>query len=155
MEGVQFEHSWNVPKPWADFVNSSDIYFGPPLYVGEHRSRSGNVRIVVVTFSGSFRSGPRPDDTWLVPLVGQTVHPASPQNRPRITAVRLSAKGIYIPKNATLDVHAGRPDPADPSHFIIRLTSGQFSDIVDGWLQDDDTILFSPRSPMSGTTYIR
>jgi hypothetical protein len=40
---------------------------------------------------------------------------------------------------------AGQPDPVDPSHFTIRYQMWGQDDVLDGRLNDDDSVTLTPR----------
>ena len=42
-------------------------------------------------------------------------------------------------------IYAGQPDPLDPTHFTIPYEIGEYSDVLDGYLRDDETVLLRPR----------
>ena len=50
----------------------------------------------------------------------------------------------WIPLNRTIfptaSYYAGQVDPKDPSHFSIRMETGNGTEILHGWLKDDDTV---------------
>jgi hypothetical protein len=60
-------------------------------------------------------------------------------------------KFIVVPQAAI--VHAGQPDPADGSHFTLRLVIKSHEQILDGWLRDDERVVIEPRNaPDSSST---
>jgi hypothetical protein len=47
-------------------------------------------------------------------------------------------------------IFAGQPDAADPTHFTIRYEADGQERILDGWLQNDDSVKFQDRGPVRG-----
>lgn len=41
---------------------------------------------------------------------------------------------------------AGQPDPNDPAHFTIPFEMGEYSDVIDGYLREDDSVVLLPRN---------
>jgi hypothetical protein len=54
--------------------------------------------------------------------------------------------GMPFEQNDSFRLHAGQPDPADPSHFTIEYEINSGSRTIDGWLQDDDTVKLKVRN---------
>jgi hypothetical protein len=52
----------------------------------------------------------------------------------------------------TTTVYAGQLDPADASHFTFVYRYGDQDTLVDGWLNDDDTVSLQRRRPGSPLT---
>jgi len=53
--------------------------------------------------------------------------------------------GMPFEQNDSLRIYAGQPDPADHSHFTIGYEMNSRSGIIDGWLQDDDSVKLKVR----------
>jgi hypothetical protein len=49
-----------------------------------------------------------------------------------------------------LRIYAGQPDPNDASHFTIRYQAWGQTDVMDGYLVNNDTVTLKPRNPPSG-----
>ena len=63
---------------------------------------------------------------------------------PRI--VSNDVKDVPVPGMVqTKRVYAGQPDPKDDSHFTIVVLIDGRQTLVDGWLEDDDSIKLEPR----------
>jgi hypothetical protein len=121
---------------------------GPAFLHGRTNPR-GERRLVGVDLS------PIDEEFWLYPRVvvpaGLTTDPRPakthaeyatlPADRQRLLALAL----VKDSRKDAVRVFAGQPDPDDPTHFTIRLEVNGVPETVDGWLQDDETVLLKPR----------
>jgi hypothetical protein len=155
-----------VPQPWARFY----ALHSPPgfrskatLFLHRRVRPDGAERLVAV-------------DLFLVPSSPQSIaaaavrvfEPGSLTRVPRTSsspnpsanfsliggAHTVTSDVFYTPTvqpKATppmsLRFFAGQPDPADPSHFTIDYEDPAGRHTLDGWLQNDDTVLLQPRRP--------
>lgn len=150
-----------VPQPWARFY----ALHSPPgfrskatLFLHRRVRPDGTERLVAV-------------DLFLVPSSPQSIaaaavrvfEPGSLARLPRASSANFSlisgahtvtSDVLYTPTvqpSATppmsLRFFAGQPDPTDPSHFTIDYEDPTGRHTLDGWLQNDDTILLQPRHP--------
>ncbi len=129
---------WTVrAAPWA-------------LFVHERRSPAGHRRLVVIWTAGNgirpTATGATPDNQVGVMLVGTVIDGTSSNE----VALQEWLAPQSVAENRTtplyLRFYAGQPDAADPSHFTIRYQIGDYSDALDGYLEDNDNIALFPRN---------
>ena len=131
------------PACWARFHDAllqiSRFGVVDPLsvvFLHERRSPLGSVRLVMVEFCpyqcGWFRCN------LVVPGTKQA--PATAV----LTTTTLSVQRTT--ETDVLQVFAGQPDPANPSHFTIECRFNGSLHVIDGDLLDDDHVFLKPRS---------
>jgi len=122
----------------------------PIYFLHERQSPAGHRRLVTVTAGGSlthlYNGPPRPILLWegnyevLIPS-GLTTSDCEIAKYDEFNVGRTL---WHAPQ---LRVYAGQPDPNDPAHFTIRYQMWGQEDVLDGRLNDDETITLSPRKP--------
>jgi hypothetical protein len=119
----------------------------PVLFLHELTSAGGSRRLVCVryvpqpqnTFAAVFVAGFDYDSDVLIPATW---------TMPAARVARGTAFSVMsgIPRHPpNVRFYAGQPDPADPSHFTIRYEMWGQSDVLDGYLGNDDGIILKPR----------
>jgi hypothetical protein len=78
-----------------------------------------------------------------VNLVPRLFAPGSPLRIPR--SFGIVDQGTSLWAHRGIQVFPGSLDVTDPSHVMIPVTIDGSSQIIDGWLKDDGTILLEPR----------
>jgi hypothetical protein len=128
-----------APREWSVFsalLPAPALTTHSTLFMHERRTPSGRRRLVIVELFG----------TALRPRVMSIA-------TFRATAAELHwdrtwLKPLWVQNSLFL---VGQPDPDDPSHFTFSFREGSADStaawtVVDGWLQDDDTVLLEPRA---------
>ena len=122
------------------------------LFLHERSSPGGNRRLVV--FHGSLdRSLSLPDSgdgqmpVWSIPLPRvYLIDPATLRGQPQVVSeqgIGFEEWGVDgLAESAVFRIYPGQPDPHDASHFTIRFEADDKSGMIEGWLQDDDTVKF-------------
>jgi hypothetical protein len=136
-----------VPKEWTNLyamLSPPGMRSGGTLFLHERTSPSGNRRLVAVDAVDAMGVAPMdPSTTHVIISAPRVVRPGSLLRDPiESVALRINAT-LVRPADA---VHAGQPDPNDPSHFTIRIASGSEEQILDGWLRDDDQVVIERRA---------
>jgi hypothetical protein len=138
----------NCAPCWREFYN----LFSPPgrkalstVFLHELRKPDGTRRLVAIeadTFTGL---GNAPDSE--VTLDYHVIAPATLWRRPQlVTNANLRPYFYYEGgEGKHFDIHPGRADPANASHFTFDVTWRARRVTLDGWLRDDDTVLLEPR----------
>ncbi|QOV89882.1 hypothetical protein [Humisphaera borealis] len=141
----RFSDSLQAPHQWSHFAAGLGFAGSRVVYIGERMSGRGNRRIVVVFAGiGGGTVGVSQDKSALI-MVSLAFTPGTLIQRAVPLTAGESATGILVPKDGVTQIFAGQSDPQDQSHFTIRFVNGSVTDEVDGWLQDDDTILLVPQ----------
>ena len=131
---------------WNQFYS----LFSPPggrsawtVFVHEMRRTDGARRLVEVDLFGATgeMTTPRLDST--------VIEPGSLFSRPQLRG----GGSWYTPFQSVSDrralqLFAGQADPADASHFTIAFKYGERGGTIDGWLRDDDGVLFELRDTL-------
>ena len=126
--------------------------FSPPgrkdlttVFLHELRKKDGTRRLVTLEASSTWGNAQLPDSE--IDLEYHVIAPATPWTRARLINNAEARPNFYHESGLgkAFQIHAGQPDPTDPTHFTIQLTYKKDSVIVDGWLRDDDTLLLEPR----------
>lgn len=146
----------NVPGPWWDLWVACNVNWPDLVYIGERKSPTGRSRLVAVSRAIAdgvigYREDPPyfPVERWTLSLSAVSLLPATRVDPPRAMRQTPFAVVLLVPKSGSLEIFAGESDVRDPSHFTIGIRDGAFSDVVDGWLQDDDTVRMTPRTAKS------
>ena len=129
------------PRQIMQMLKVSGI--GPAVvFLHERVSPAGHRRVVRV--EPLLASALSPELGYHVTLVA----PGSVWREPRTVGVPLgfAFSGRIVPA----ELFFGRADPDDASHFSFDYAvSGNLRGTVDGWLRDDDTVVFKLRDPAS------
>lgn len=112
---------------------------GPVLFLGERRTKAGRARLVILR-----RTPPADRMSVDIPISFNVtlIDPATLRSAPVATAERLAdvVSPAYDDRPGAappmLRFFAGQPDPADPSHFVVRHESNGVAGEVHGWLRD-------------------
>ena len=132
-------------KPWEVFYE----VFSPPgrlpaatLFLHQRRSSRGQTRLVAVEIVGRNTTEGVPN-SFIVTI--SVIRPGGERSRP--TEVTSDLQIVDLPSTESIQVswYAGQPDPADASHFTAKCELRGKTIVVDGWLQDDDTVKIEPR----------
>ena len=128
----------------------------PVVFLGEMRRRDGSARLVAVELSTP--SNPGRPSAGALRLEYHVIRPGGLWSRPRLVADDSWGVSSPLPRQSAdgVRLYPARMDPSDSSHLILRLEVGDQGGpvreaIVDGWLRDDDTILFEPRGAGVGS----
>jgi hypothetical protein len=129
------------------------------LFLGERRSPAGNRRLVAVDLRTSWNN----KGHWYATVEKRAVVPGTFRADPRetwggppaddLTTTNLvgQREDLFIfDWNRKVTLYAGRPDPADPSHFTIDYAVDYRRETIDGWLRDDDAVDLKLRNPHDG-----
>lgn len=135
-----------VPPPWRQLnaAIGQQIQTWGTLFLHERSTPSsggtaGRRLLVGVDIAGWSRGGP-------VVLFARirTIAPAVPMRLP--VQENVDHPSVHLaPREGTLRLFAGQPDPADPSHFTIDYAIGDQKGVIDGWLKADGTVLLEKR----------
>lgn len=145
---VQSSVGGRCATPWREFYDR----FSPPgrkplstVFLHELRTPSGARRLVAVEAETFTSSGSIPDAE--VSLDYHVIAPGALWRRPKLVTSAPARPTFYYEggEGNHFDVHPGRPDPADPTHFTFDVRWRERTVTLDGWLRDDDTILLEPR----------
>ena len=151
---VQVKAAAFYPRCWRrldTFATLPTVPFFPSdgdgaiIFLHERVSSAGHRRLVCVdyapkTFSPQFAEGVNcfscviSPATWIRPLT----------EGPRIDCWNMRMP-IYPPPPPLVRVYSGQIDPADPAQFTIRYQMWGQEDVLDGRLQDDDSVTLTPR----------
>lgn len=147
----------------AYYVPRCLIYYGAigecnpgAVFLHERTSRNGQQRLVVLSCRMQVTSyGP----VVTAQMFHVTVCIPATLFDTRVRAKEITYRGldqlVAGPASRPTRLFAGQPDPADASHFTIAYErdgpSTRVSGVIDGWLQDDDTVRFSLRGEVSTT----
>jgi len=136
---------WLEPACFRKFLAASRVL--PParqgpgkgtVFLHERTSKSGNRRLVHVEVWGDVNA------LWMIPSYEWSViKPASLFDGAKVVNPNLQRQysGRFVAATSSF----GQFDENDSSHFTIGYQIGKRSDIIDGWLLDDDTILLKLR----------
>jgi len=103
------------------------------------QSPAGHDRIVFVTFTP-------PPPAGLGYAVGFDSEVFVPGSLFAAPEFRLTGSTLSVVRpHGTFTIYAGQIDPADPSHFTIIYRHGNQDSVIDGWLNDDDTVSMQER----------
>ena len=77
----------------------------------------------------------------------QVVRPGGLFSSPQVVATTpLQVPELRSSPRGALRLYAGQVDPHDASHFTIEYRAAHGGGMIDGWLQNDDTVKFRVRS---------
>jgi hypothetical protein len=124
-----------TPEPWASFAFNVVHALRTAIFCHERRSSGGNLRLVVIHDDFCY-SILKPPSLWHRP---ERVWPAG--SRRYFSGLPLELSYWDQP----IKVYAGQPDLNDESHFTVRFESAGRPGIIDGWLQDDDSVKLEVR----------
>lgn len=132
-------------KPWEHFYQ----LFSPPgrlpaatLFLHERRNGKGQIRLVAVDGSNGPSVAANPMHFMMSVYV---IRPGGAFTQPMVVADASQLINVRSTFSDHVRRYAGQPDPADPSHFTMRCQVKDQSIIIDGWLQDDDTVKLERR----------
>lgn len=158
------------PLPiWGTFQERHVAPYGPlrsgglqsqgTLFLGERRSPAGNRRLVAVDLRVSWNN-----TNWTASVEKRAVVPGTLGTEPRETwggppADDLKTTNLVGQRDVLfmfdwrqkVKLYAGRPDPADSSHFTIDYELDGRREVIDGWLRDDDAVELTQRNPLDRT----
>jgi hypothetical protein len=132
-----------VPPAWRNFVSTATSGSRAVAIPFLHRLRapSGIERLVAVE---------------LVPLAtapsgtlfsARVIAPGISGEPPRELAGTTTSMNCAVwPPFEELTIYPGTVDPANPDHFTIHVVSNGSSDLLDGWLRDDNTVVLERRA---------
>jgi hypothetical protein len=146
--GPGYSVSSTPPQPWSNFIAAAYAPALPVAFLGELHTRSGR-RIVVIRGQIFYRP-PQSVSTlpaWASPPMGNyhlglsayVLRPGSVTAPPAVLR-NPSGLGTTLPADFPVQLFAGRPDPNDPSRFVIEYQHGRERSVIDGRLRDDDTV---------------
>jgi hypothetical protein len=138
-------------QPWQTYRGVGRRSFGrapaaPVVFMHRRTSPAGHERLVAVQI-GYVVGTPREEFNRL------NFHPFVETTRSVLPGKKLVQ---YDPSNRGLNMFrrlgdgtrllAGRPDPADASHFTIDYVHNGTPGTIDGWLNDDESVTLAPRA---------
>jgi hypothetical protein len=123
---------------------------GTALFAHARRTPSGQERLVVVWMAyNSVRpnaQGATPDNQVRFDLCTSVVSRASQMIKEGLPSPWIAPQEVAENRQSTLyaRIFAGQIDPHDDAHFTIPFEIGEYSDVIDGYLRDDDGVLLRP-----------
>jgi hypothetical protein len=105
---------------------------GSPVFIHERRTRDGIARLVIVQ---SIEMGPGVHHLVATPYEPSGFMPGS-------TIRERSSRGFAFP---ALRILNAQPDANDPSHFMITYELDGQRGMIDGWLEDEHSVILEPR----------
>jgi hypothetical protein len=138
------------PWPWVEFASRARVSTAV-AFLGELRRKDGRRRIAVVTGDVYHRPGWMDNGAPLDPgheqirLGAYVLRPGTLTGPPAALNATDPALLALVPLGPQVRLYAGRPDPADPSHFTIEYQYGEARGVIDGWLRQDDSIELTVR----------
>ena len=150
---LQFPRCWQrfsalspIRNVWS--VGPLGTGSGAILFLHERTSSAGNRRLVCLryyaetySFTPSFINAYNCDTQVYTPAEWTT--PSSAANQSMSVDV-ISGFPRHPPR---VRIYAGQIDPSDAAHFTIRYEMWGKSDILDGRLNNDDSVTLNPRHP--------
>ena len=148
--------AYSIPKVWSTFqprLGADGRQSHGVVFLHERTSPGGNRRLVVLDLSvGWFKNNTElsldkgvasvatwnSDPRWVPPVSGDSDSSVTDGN-----AVRQSI--LSVPYGHSIAILPGRPDPKDRSRFTIGFRAGEQSGVIDGRLEDDDTVTLRVR----------
>ena len=136
------------PAAWAKFQSACGAPAGQPssycLYLGRMKRPDGAQRLVYVYFCNVYNGPPK----TFVAIAYNVIDPATLTRPAQSLADNLAGDfvlGVATPQNSPA-AHGAVLDPADPSHFTVKidLIYGQTS-ILDGFLDNNDKLQLEQR----------
>ena len=148
-----YKDSWAVPPAWGDYVAAANVSFGPTLFLGYRTSSAGNHRLIAVESLLGFGTDMKPpkERSHAFAVVASVIAPGTLTALPTVfKPAHVGLCGAVEPE-PVLQLFAGHPDLADPSHFTIIYQVGSQRGNIDGYLQNDDTVKMQIRDgPATG-----
>jgi hypothetical protein len=127
------------PQEWNAFKSFVFNNPGYPTTLFLHRlvGPSGKSRIVRISCQDRYGNG------YLF-CATNVIQPGTLFSPPRMS---FESQAVLLPKaiGESFEIFAGQPDPNDEGHFTITYKCGLRSGIIDGWLENDDTVKLQPR----------
>ncbi len=133
------------PEPWLKFYN----LYSPPgaasdgtVFLHEMRKPNGDTRLVAVdVLIGK---------TTIDPLCASSTRvfkPATLFHPPEETNSHYNEQTFQFPLrgHGNCQVYFGAVDPSEPTHFTIRAIVDNQPVFYDGWLQNDESVIYSER----------
>jgi hypothetical protein len=132
---------------WSRFRQHASInaISAGTVFLHARRNPQGVQRLVAVDLipiPGSFE---RPD---AIMLRQRVIQPGNILQAPADHSIRRERRAYAY--RSEFVILAGQPDPDDPTHFTIECFIDGERTIIDGWLQDDDTVLLERRPAWAG-----
>ena len=142
----------HVNEPVRRFVETHELMAGGDAVVFAHarQTPSGRERVVIVWLPyNAVRcndKGATPDNQVQMTFFtgvwdGATLHEGR---------VDLWVAPDRVARDRTTPLYArlcaGQPALSDPTQFTMAMEMGEYFDVIDGYLRDDDTVLLRPRS---------
>jgi hypothetical protein len=146
-----------APPASANLSDWQNFYalFSPPggrsgvmLFVHELRHKDGTPRLVAIEASNHPQTIPAEFNAATQTFEYTTIQPAGLFKYAKLSFNDSWKSTLKLQDGAPLQINAGQPDPADPSHFTLQYHYANRRGIIDGWLNEDDTILLEPRGPL-------
>jgi hypothetical protein len=137
---------------WArGYVAGGPSIGGPAsiIFLHERVSPSGHRRLVCLGYlpvCNTFQPAFIPGFDYVVCVVRPVTWTGQPVLAPP-HGYAIEVKSSFPRHPPLVRVYAGQPDPTDSSHFTVRYRIWGQEDLLDGRLQDDDTITLTPRHP--------
>jgi hypothetical protein len=137
---------WAYPTLIGPSMMQASRVYGAIAFLHERLSPGGNHRLVCI------RCFPDPSTFVAQPIDGfnydsTVVTRATLTQRPKV-AMRIYTIDVISgwPKHPpNMRIYAGQIDPNDPSHFTIRYEMWGQTDVLDGYLDDNDRVTLKPR----------
>ena len=105
-------------------------------------TRGGNRRLLLVSFD--IHTYPKSMDLNTL-VIDEGTFFRAPRSMASLGAwLGRDTSGLPDPKPC---IFAGQPDPNDPSHFMFDYEEWGQRDTIDGWLEANDEVTYSPRHP--------
>jgi hypothetical protein len=131
------EWSGSVPQPWRHFTSSASPQgkskISAVVFMHGRKSKSGNERLVMV-------------EVWDSSWSAQVIRPGWMLKRPSLLSAMPFPLAPLRNRDERLKVFAGQSDLFDESHFTIGYAVDDEAGIIDGWLQDNDTVKLTVRN---------
>jgi hypothetical protein len=139
-----------LATPVTSFSKASGVRAGgTALFAHSRRAPAGRERLVVVWLA---YNGIRPNESGSGPegqvrLALCTTVVTGSKRREGIVHVFIAPKSVAEHRRSPpyARIYAGQLDLNDASHFTIPFQIGDYEDVLDGYLRDDETVLIRPR----------
>jgi hypothetical protein len=129
------------PAEWAELNHllGTPLASSGTIFLHERRAKDGRSLLVGVDLAQIRREQP-----LVVNVAVRVIARGGPLRPPRTVALRVVAVALDATAG-NLTMQAGRPDPADASHFTIEYTVADRANVIDGWLLDGGEVKLEPR----------